>query len=264
MKELAAGEFNKITKANMKDSYLVKFMPCRHVTSLLEGTLYCNSLDFFRGKENENAEMGDAREGDIGINYIKDPNQMVTGRLTLDGGSIFVYCMSIDYLNPGSLPSGFFDKTFSGFKDFYKDRKEPVFRLSFIPDYFIQCVLNAYKFLKQTTQIEMVHSMVYYTDNQEEGILSVKKSMKNDPAFQLFEKVQENDVNTILAAFVKGAKYKYQHEYRFVFYNLDSNLIVKEPESDSQSKNNRYAHFVLDLTKGNEGFPRECLFQRFM
>lgn len=264
MRELAAGEFNKITKANMKYSYLVKFMPFRHVTSLLEGTLYCNSLDFFRGKETENAEMGDAREGDIRISNIKDPNQMVTERLTLDGVSIFVYCMSINFLNLKLLPSGFFDKTFSGFKDFYKDGKEPVFRLSFIPDYFIQCVLNAYKCLKRTTQIEMVHSMVYYTDNQEEGILSVKKSMKNDPAFQLFEKVQENDVNTILAAFVKGAKYKYQHEYRFVFYNLDSNLIVKEPESDSQSKNNRYAHFVLDLTKGNEGFPRECLFQRFM
>lgn len=264
MRELAADEFNKITKDNMKDSYLVKFMPFRYVNSLLEGKLYCNSLDFFRGKEIENAEMGDAREGNIGISHIKDPNQMVTERLTLDGASIFVYCMSIDFLNPKSLPSGFFDKMFSGFKDFYKDGKEPVYRLSFIPDYFIQCVSNACETLKQTTRIEMVHSMVYYTDNQEEGIQSVKKLMKGDPVFQLFKKVHENDANAILAAFVKGSKYKYQHEYRFVFYNLDSNLIVEEPESGSQSGNTRNVHFVLDLTKGNEGFPRECLVQHFM
>lgn len=174
------------------DNYdvLIKFSD--YVNDIKKGLFFCHNLDYFR-KADPSTGLGDSEEG-----MIFTPKKTIQ----LDGNKVFLFCMlalSPKKINPLDN-TGFFklsDEQIEKFKIFGSQHSLCINEC----DSLIQ-EINKYC---ETKNIKVLSGYVRYADRYNLNL-------------------EEFD-NEYRAAFIKPKKYKWQREFRFLFYNVPDNLI---------------------------------------
>lgn len=184
---------------------LVKFVDNRFAKDIMDGKIYCNTLEFFR-KTSFAGGQNDINDG-IATMYDENDYQIT---ITVDGKNTCVFCVSMliprYYVDDGKR--GYYklsDVAKEKFKNFGDSSYREMDCITIVcVDEFIRRVKNACANLN----VKMFNCKVEYGD-------------RSYPSQQL---------NTLLktapaaAVFIKEKKYAWQEEYRFVFYDFPANI----------------------------------------
>lgn len=187
-----------------------------YVSDIQKGKLYCNNLNYFKNLANNNNGIADKNEGIITItDKIKTKYKLYITNITIevDENSNFLFCIytnnaaqaiskQITYIHN--------DYEYIKLKNLNYDKVIAIYNT----DKFISKILSNC----QIHNIKCIHGYVKYLD-----IHNISNKIKKDL-----------NMAPYLSAFIKDQRYSWQNEYRFLFYNVPSEMIDKN-------------HFILDI-----------------
>ncbi len=204
---------------------LIKFT--NYSEDMMNGQLYCNNIDYFRKADSEDG-LGDQGEGTIGFSNrpsISVNNEMLSvDGLKLNGKDNFLFCMtalSPSWMNLENQKFKLSKEKIQKFKKFGTTDGVVITK----PDDFIKRIEETCKKLR----ISCFHKLVDYRDRDFGDLETLHKEIDSKiPA-------------PYVAPFLKPITYRWQREYRFLFFDVPQELVKGD-------------HFVLDIGPLNRAY----------
>lgn len=167
------------------------------------GKLYCNSIKYFRKLENGGAGIADENEGKITFT-VKEKKYTIE----YDGDSNFIFCVTIH--EPGFVNR---EKEQGLYLYFYEEHNRNL-EMKYKDIILIDAEELKEKIEKKCKELNIncIHCEVEYVD------------LQNIPQYAKDILVKE----PYKAVFFKDKKFKWQKEYRFLFYNINPELIQND------------------------------------
>jgi hypothetical protein len=192
-------------------SILIKFS--NYVDDIKNGKLYCNSLNYFRHVD-PSYGLGDPMEGIVQLPYFYDRSTKKMLTICLDENTNFVFSMvclpPCDILDSGN---DFFELNENQKKEFSRYQTNDYIAIT-DPDTFTNRIFDMCKNLN----IQCRRLLVQY-DNKNCLSEEKQKELKGNPP---------------LAGFIKDSSYKWQSEFRYLFFDINDKYLEN-------------GHFILNI-----------------